>query len=570
MKKIAAVLFLLAAATGLAQQPPPPKPPADSSILPPISESVEVSVTSIEVFVTDKSGKRVPGLTRDDFELRQDGIPQKITNFYSVSGGKVLLEDGKVLDIEEPAAKEDLPVEVKVRYLIYIDNLNIQVPNRNRMFRSLKSWVAQTIGRNAEAMVVTWNRSLKVRRKFTSEAGDIVGLLETIEMETGGGTSVAGDRKDALHRIDDSQDVNEATMIAHQFAQSLRSDLEFSVNALKDTVNGLAGVSGRKVLIYVSEGLPSTAGQELYDAVQVKYRENASTLDQFEFQMDSKYMGIVQAANAQGVTLWPLDASGLQGDDLISAENSQFQNKPSSFLMRENQQGPIRMMADMTGGKAAINTNDWKQNLEELTKDYSNFYSLGFRSSRAGVDRPHSIEVTLKRKDLRIRTRRGITEKTIETRTSEAVVAALNYSRDDNPLGIALALGDSTPYDGENFVIPAKISIPIGKIGLVPTGDNYEGKLYIYFVVLDVSGKQSDLTLREQKITVPLAKLKESQAKFLPYEVKMLVVPGGQKISIAVRDGISNQVSYMQKNFFVSVLPKEQKAAPAKEEKKGS
>jgi VWFA-related protein len=570
LKKTAAVLLLLAAATGFSQQPPPPKPPANSSALPPISESVEVSVTNIEVFVTDRSGKRVSGLTRDDFELRQDGVPQKITNFYSVSGGKVLLEDGKELSIDEPAAKEELPVEVKARYLIYIDNLNIQVQNRNRMFRSLKTWVAQSIGRNAEAMVVTWNRSLKVRRKFTSEAGDIVGLLEVIEMETGGGSSIAGDRKDALHRIDESQSANEATMIARQYSQSLKSDLEFSVNALKDTVNGLAGVSGRKILMYVSEGLPSTAGQELFDSIQIKFGERASTLEQFDFHMDSKYMGIVQAANAQGVTIWPLDASGLQGDDLISAENSQFQNKPSQFLMRENMQGPIKLMAEMTGGKAAVNTNDWKSNLDELTKDFSNFYSIGYRSTRAAVDRPHSIEVTVKKKGLNVRSRQGFVEKTVETRTAEAVVAALNYSRDDNPLGIVLALGESSPYDGENFLMPARISIPIGKIGLVPTGDNYEGRLFIYFVVLDVSGKQSDLTLREQKIKVPLAKLKESQAKFLPYEVKMLVVPGGQKVSVAVRDGISNQVSYLQKNFFVSVLPKEQKSAPPKEEKKGN
>lgn len=560
MKKTAAVLLLLAAATGFSQQPPPAKPPAKTSALPPISESVEVSVTNIEVFVTDGSGKRVSGLKRDDFELRQDGVPQKITNFYSVSGGKVLLEDGKEMSIDEPAEKEELPVEVRARYLIYIDNLNIQVQNRNRMFRSLKTWVAQSIGRNAEAMVVTWNRSLKVRRKFTSEAGDIVGLLETIEMETGGGSSIASERRDALHRIDESQSANEATMMARQHSQSLKSDLEFSVNALKDTVNGLAGVSGRKILIYVSEGLPSTAGQELFDAIQIKFREQASTLEQFDFNMNSKYMGIVQAANAQGVTIWPLDASGLQGDDLISAENRQFENRPSAFLMRQNLQGPIELMAEMTGGKAAVNTNDWKSNLDELTKDFSNFYSIGYRSTRAAVDRPHSIEVTVKGKGLKVRSRKGFVEKTIETRTAEAVVAALNYSRDDNPLGIALALGESSPYDGENFLIPARISIPIGKIGLVPTGDTYEGRLFIYFVVLDVSGKQSDLTLREQKITVPVAKLKESQAKFLPYEVKMLVVPGGQKISIAVRDGISNQVSYLQKNFFVSVLPKEEKS----------
>lgn len=567
MKSLFAAAAMLAVPlAALGQQPAAPKPSAGQQVIPPVSESVEVSVTNVEVIVTDSKGNRVPGLTRDDFEVRQDGVPQAITNFYAVSGGKVLLEDGKVLGLDDPAAREELPVEVKARYIIFIDNLNIQPQNRNRMFGRLKEWVAQTIGKNAEAMVVTWNRSVKVRRKFTSEGGDIVGLLDQIEMETGGRSSFAAERRDALQRIDDSQSAPEGQQIARQFAESVRSDIRFTIDALKDTINGLAGVAGRKTLIYVSEGLPSTVGLELYDAVQQKFREQTNSLEQFEFNMDSQYLTIVQAANAQGVTIWPLDASGLQVNELVSAENRQIQNRPSDFLMRTNMQAPLQMLAEQTGGLTAVNTNDWKKNLDELAKDFSNFYSIGYKTTRAGADRPHTIAVFVKKKGLTVRTRKGFVEKTIETRTAEAVVAALNYSRDDNPLGVALAVGESAPYDSENFTIPARLTIPLGKVGLVPTGDHYEGTLYFYFVVLDVSGKQSDLTVKEEKIRVPLAKLQEAQAKFYPYEVKMLVVPGGQKVSIAVRDGVTSQVSYVQKNFFVSVLPKEK----PREEKKGS
>jgi VWFA-related protein len=561
LKSLTAVAVLLAAPlAGLGQQPAAPKPPASQQPIPPVSESVDV---------TDSKGNRVPGLTREDFEVRQDGVAQPISNFYAVSGGKVLLEDGKVLGLDDPAAREDLPAEVKARYIIFIDNLNIQPQNRNRMFGRLKEWVAQTIGKNAEAMVVTWNRSVKVRRKFTSEGGDVVGLLDQIELETGGRSSFAAERRDALQRIDDSQSAAEGQQIARQFAESVRSDIRFTIDALKDTINGLAGVSGRKTLIYVSEGLPSTVGIELYDAVQQKYREQTNSLEQFEFNMDTQYATIVQAANAQGVTLWPLDASGLQVDELVSAENRQIQNRPSSFIMRVNMQAPLQMLAEQTGGLSAVNTNDWKKNLDELAKDYSNFYSIGYRTQRAAADRPHTILVTVKKKGLTVRTRKGFVEKTIETRTAEAVIAALNYSRDENPLGVALAMGESAPYDSENFTIPAKLTIPIGRIGLVPTGDHYEGTLFFYFVVLDVSGKQSDLTMKEEKIRVPNAKLTDAQHKFYPYEVKMLVVPGGQKVSIAVRDGVTSQVSYLQKNFFVSVLPREPKEKD-KQEKKGS
>ncbi len=59
---------------------------APEKAFPPVVESVDVSITSVDVVVTDSKGHRVPDLTAEDFEVKQDGIPQKITNFYAVSG----------------------------------------------------------------------------------------------------------------------------------------------------------------------------------------------------------------------------------------------------------------------------------------------------------------------------------------------------------------------------------------------------------------------------------------------------------------------------------------------------
>ncbi len=104
-------------------------------------ESVDVSVTSVEVVITDSKGNSVPGLTAADFEVRQDGIAQKITNFYAVTGGKLLLEDGTAIDLGAKEQATDVPEDVKAKYVFYVDNLNIQPMNRNRMFRRLKEFV---------------------------------------------------------------------------------------------------------------------------------------------------------------------------------------------------------------------------------------------------------------------------------------------------------------------------------------------------------------------------------------------------------------------------------------------
>ena len=224
MKKATLLLALLAASALLGQSSPPsatptpgapkpatgaPKPndskPDASRAMGPVTERVEVSVTNIDVIVTDSKGNRVPDLTRDDFEVFQDGVPQVISNFYAVSGGKVLLEDGKTVPLDSPAAAAEIPSQLKARYIVFIDNVNIQPQNRNRMFKRLKEFLTANVGPQAEAMVVTYNRSLKIKQKFTSEKGDVLSAVEQTEMETGSGTTLAGERRDALTRINDSK-----------------------------------------------------------------------------------------------------------------------------------------------------------------------------------------------------------------------------------------------------------------------------------------------------------------------------------------------------------------------------
>ncbi|MGH9318143.1 MAG: VWA domain-containing protein [Thermoanaerobaculia bacterium] len=557
MKRLlAATAALLAAASFEAQAG---KAPAQRPI-PPVSERVEVSITNIEVVVTDSKGSRVVGLTRDDFEVLQDGVLQPITNFYAVSAGKVLLEDGKLVSLEAPEAQAEVPRELKARYVIYIDNRNIQPQNRNRMFHRLKEFVQETIGPRAEAMVITYDRSLKTRRKFTSDAGGIVGALDDIERETGGATSQVSERRDAVGRINDARSAGEALQIARTYSLSFRNDLEFAVDAMKNTLNGLAGLDGRKVLVYVSEGLPSTVGLELFDTIQRKFQEQgAATLEATEFDMNTRYVSIVQAANAQGVTIWALDASGLTTSDLVSAENRSYDVGPSDFLLRQNTQAPLQMMAEQTGGIAVVNTNDWKKDLEELSKDFSNFYSIGYRTTHATVDRPRAIEVRVKRKGLKARFRRSLLEKTIETRTAESVLASLFYPRDDNPLSITVSLGPQKPDDNEKFNVPVRIAIPIGKMGLTPSGDYYEGSFIVYLVARDAAEKQSDLAIQKQAVRVRTKDFVIAQQKDWYYDFTMTVGPGAQRIAFAVRDGVSDLVSYYQKNIFVSLLPPEQK-----------
>ncbi|HEX8154515.1 MAG TPA: hypothetical protein VF698_15380, partial [Thermoanaerobaculia bacterium] len=75
--------------------------------LPPMGETIEVSVVNVDVYVTDKQGRRVYGLTKDDFEIRENGRTQPITNFAEYRGDAA---DGTVtVDAAAPQKPADVP-----------------------------------------------------------------------------------------------------------------------------------------------------------------------------------------------------------------------------------------------------------------------------------------------------------------------------------------------------------------------------------------------------------------------------------------------------------------------------
>ncbi|HKB71267.1 MAG TPA: VWA domain-containing protein [Thermoanaerobaculia bacterium] len=531
--------------------------------LPPLAENVTVAITNVEVVVTNSKGNRVPGLKKEDFQVFEDGIPQPITNFYAVTGGRTILADGSEISLSSPpapAAAAEIPAALKAKYVVYVDNLNIHPLHRTRVFRSVYDFLDKAIGPNAEGMVMTFNRSLKVRQKFTSEKGLLVGALEKVAGEAGGGQTIVSEREDALQKINDMKNQGEAINYAEQVARSMDDDLRASLDGLKTAIDGLAGVDGRKILIYVSDGLPQTVGQELFDTIQTKFHASQASTEAFTFDRTASYLALVREANAQGVTLHAIDASGLQADENVSAERATMDSRPSTFFLRQNYQQPLQTLARETGGIAAINTNDPTRELDEVARDFSDFYSLGYRSTRGAVDRPHQIEVKLTKPGLRARYRSGYMEKTVETRTAEEVTAALTYPRSENPLKFTIAVGDPKAYSAENYLVPIRMSIPLENVTLVPDGAQYRGRLYVYFVVLDSDGKQSDLQIRPLEIKVPLKNYDSARTKTYGYDVQLIMIPGAQRLSVAIRDGVSNAVSFAQKGVFISVLPAEKKA----------
>lgn len=563
-RAVSILLSILLAAPAAGQKPPEKKSSGG------LSTTVEVTVTNIDVVVTDGKGNRVTGLKKEEFEVFEDGLQQPVTNFYAMEGGKVTIVGDELVPTPAPAtapapsaqmAPAPAPIPTpKTHLVLFVDNLHLTPFNRNRVLRNLEDWIRTAMKTpDVEAMVVTWDRSLKIRKRFTNDGRDVADVLKQIEGESAIGQSLVQERRDLFQQIDDSQSAEQALARVRQFAESIGNDLQFTFEAMRSTMNQLSGVEGRKILVHVSEGLPQSPAAEVFKYVQDKYRQSTTGLQQFEFDKTSSYVGVIQAANAAGVTIYAFDARGLGVDTNVTAENKSAKGTLDTFAENANLTSMLSLMAEETGGVAVLNRNDITMPLEEMKKDYSSYYSIGYRSLRPGTDRPHKIDVKVKRKGLTTRARHSYVEKSIETRVSEGVVSALYFGRDENPLGAALEFGKPAPADRQNYAVPVSIRVPYSRITMLPEGPKVRGKLAFYFIVLDVSGKSSDLATQSAPIEMTAKAFQERQRGDFVYDVKMLMIPGGQKLSLAVRDEVSNAVSYLQKSIFVSALPIEEK-----------
>src|ERR1051325_1209995 len=179
-------LVLLGFATALAApaaHAKPAKPPEQPS---PVAgsaaqqgayfESVNVDLINVEVFVTDKSGNPVKGLTQVDFQILEDGHPVTISNFYSVDEDSKPRTPGSLLPLPPNVPRPDgvvmpeaVPEEQKLYLIVYIDNFNIRPFNRNRVFQRLRSFLNDNVDQDDKVMLVTYNRSFKERVSFTTD-----------------------------------------------------------------------------------------------------------------------------------------------------------------------------------------------------------------------------------------------------------------------------------------------------------------------------------------------------------------------------------------------------------------
>ena len=532
------------------------------------TERVEVNVVNVEVFVTEKDGRYVDDLTASDFTVLLDGEPVAISNFYTVAGHQRRVPEPAVLTAAAPASppaaeveaeteiEAPIPPEQRLHLLVFIDNFNMVPSNRAQVLDELHDFLRQRTAAGDLAMLVSYNRSLSVVQPFTSDVDLLDAGIEKIRVSDSNGLQERSREQLTARRmiaaISDPLIAGSVPAYFESYVDETRANLLHTTRAIESVVRSMAGVPGRKALLYVSDGLPLRPGHRLNEYLGLDFPGSS-----FERRMRTKdenelFDSIIHQANAHQVTFYTLDARG--ADQSLTTVSAVYTGATAGYEQRaqrdgiasQNLQAPLISMADGTGGTSFVNSAGFDTAMDTMAKDFEAYYSLGFQSLSPGDGKYHRIEVRVNRPGVKVRHRTGFLDKPGVEQVADKTLASLILGMDHNPLGIFLQFEPPKKQRGKRYLLPTLVHIPFRDLTLLPKGPNHVGQLRIFVAVQDEEGGVSPLQDIPFPVVIPTAKLEAARQRAAGFLTQLEMRPGQQVIAVGVFDELSGAESFVR------------------------
>jgi VWFA-related protein len=310
---------------------------------------------TLDVVVTDQSGKPVSGLQQQDFTLLDNKQPSKIVSFHAVEGG---------------AATPDPPVEI----ILLVDEINTTISKlafeRNEMEKFLRQNDAE-LARPASMV-------------FLSDSGVMVGNTSTRD-----GNAIIADleqKKFGLRTIGRSQGLYGAGDRFH-----------LSFHTLERLADYEAAKPGRKLMVWISPGWPLLSTPDV--VMNPKQRQG----------LFNSIVGISDRLRRARMTLYAVDPLGTDDEDRMRTYVYENFLKP---VRKAGQVEPgnlaLQVLAAQSGGRVLYANNDVAGEIEACVADANTFYVLSFDGLPGdGPNEYHALEIKIDKPGLKARTRSG-------------------------------------------------------------------------------------------------------------------------------------------------------------------
>lgn len=542
-----------------------PTPSADAE-KPSFEGSTNVVQVEVPVNVTTRSGEPVRGLTAEDFEVFDSGKKQKLVGFDVI--------DLTSLEAMEAAQRyEELPAVAR-RHFLFLFDLSFSSPTAILKARqAAQAFVLESLHPTDLAAIATFSLEHGPRLvvTFTPDRAQLAQAIDTLgltrrsggledplrfvvappsqigDLGTGSGES-GGETADIRQALEESG-FESMRAIGNEMQRSQRSYQRSRISAwsrsMADMAKALNSVSGRKHIIYFSEGFDSDlllGRQPVLAGREVEYEDRVSgrlwmvdgdeTYGNVPLQNDVGDM-LNEFRRADAI-IQAVDASGLQAD--FASQRGEGGGKGADALF---------FLANETGGSLFEDANNLASQLERVLDRSTVTYILSFQPGSLETDGSyHRLKVKLKdRRGLRLSYRDGYyaprpfeglhpLEKTLLA--SEAIATAV----DENDVAMdVLAVPFRSSVDAA--YVPVIVEVDGRSLLQDQKADDLGVEIYAY--VTNEDGEMRDFFT--QNVGIDLKKgRRQLAARGLKYYGHLELAPGRYLLRVLVRNGSTGRI----------------------------
>lgn len=528
----------------------------------------EVAVTNVDVFVEDKYGEPIPGLRHENFQIYDNGVMQKISNFYEVKGKDIYIsqpdQEGKLRLSESPLKLEDFFEGERTKIIFYFDNLQMHPLNKNWIVKKLDNFIKSNFSSNLyEGMVVSADDKLRIMQEFTVDSEELLqGINEVAQQSSDIMLRIRAreDLKEDINKIienkenyDNFENMERALGLAQNYVEDVDNDIRISLKYLDSLINFLSGVKGRKVIIYISDGLPLNPAEEVYSYIDRAFPQGNALSKAIDYDATRLFKEITLRSNAYNVSIYTINAMGLESSMVTADKRTEWDVYSKGFGMMRNQSrfqnAGLQLMAEDTGGLAIVNANNIENGLIKISKGLSNYYSIGFASkNKDNKVRNLEVKVVGLKQDYKVRYRRNYKLFSTEEKIEDTVMSRLFLRLNENTLNISamLMIKERGFMQKKELPLTIKLLIPLKNIMLLKKDGEHVGEIEVYFAVKDSESNISPCYKLEHEIKIPVADYGKAIVSNYPYLVDTQLAPDNYIFSLAIRDKLANQISYIQ------------------------
>jgi VWFA-related protein len=402
------------------QQPQPAPSPVLQRTPPAADEQDVVRITTnlvqVDAVVT-KDGKQVTDLKPEDFEIFEDGKPQKITNFSYVSN----VSTGASSKASSPAPRDrNAPVipaavhphDARRTVALIVDDLGMSFESMSQTRRQVRKFVDEQLQPKDLVAIIRTGGEVGSLQQFTTDKRLLYSALEHLKWNH---CSRTGPYVFAPAGRPVNPDPNAGPCGGHIINATL--------SILRFVTQGMRDLPGRKSVVMFSDNLPiqqQEPGPLMLGARRDEQTSSGSETDN-PFDNSISYLAqlqkIAELAIRASVVIYAADTRGLQytgptaADNFSAASSHALMNQINATMMNRSRlmwdgQLGADLIARQTGGFLTRNSNDF--GLRRVMDDQRGYYLIGYRPGDETFNRRfHHIKARVKGRGLTLRTREG-------------------------------------------------------------------------------------------------------------------------------------------------------------------